>query len=95
LPRRWYRHARRGQLRLAGDIDRDGAATSLVLVGPDWHAMYESWCAHMVPMEHLFEPLTLVDTPAAAADFLREWFAPLSEGDSAGTRSTGTDLTVA
>jgi uncharacterized protein (TIGR00725 family) len=62
----------------------------LVLVGADWRAMYESWCAHMVPMEHLFEPLTLVDAPAAAADFLREWFAPLSEGDSAAPRSAGT-----
>ncbi len=53
----------------------------LVLVGPEWSALYESWVKNLVPMRDMYKPLTLVDTPNDAAEFLRNWFglAPAAE----------------
>jgi len=53
----------------------------LVLVGPEWRALYESWVKNLVPMRDMYKPLTLVATPDDAAEFLRNWFglAPAAE----------------
>ena len=46
----------------------------LVLVGPRWRALFKCFAAQLIPTPDIFEPMTLVDTPEQAAEFLRESF---------------------
>jgi uncharacterized protein (TIGR00730 family) len=55
----------------------------LVLVGPEWRALYDSWVKNLVPMRDMYKPLTLVDTPNDAAEFLRNWFGLVPEARAA------------
>jgi uncharacterized protein (TIGR00730 family) len=47
----------------------------LVLVGPRWRALFKCFAEQLIPTPGIFEPMTLVDTPDQAAEFLRESFA--------------------
>jgi uncharacterized protein (TIGR00730 family) len=46
----------------------------LVLVGPRWRALFKCFAEQLIPTPGIFEPMTLVDTPEEAADFLRDSF---------------------
>lgn len=46
----------------------------LVLVGPIWRALFKTFTAHLIRTEGIFEPMTLVDSPADAAEYLAGWF---------------------
>jgi uncharacterized protein (TIGR00730 family) len=42
----------------------------LVLVGPRWRALFKCFAEQLIPTPGIFEPMTLVDTPEEAAEFL-------------------------
>jgi uncharacterized protein (TIGR00730 family) len=46
----------------------------LVLVGPIWRALFKAFTAQLIRTEGIFEPMTLVDSPADAAEYLAGWF---------------------
>jgi uncharacterized protein (TIGR00730 family) len=57
----------------------------LVLVGPEWRALYASWVKNLVPMRDMYKPLTLVETPKNAAEFMCNCFG-LARAAEAATR---------
>lgn len=46
----------------------------LVLLGPRWRRLYAVFEQTLIPTPHIYEPLTLIDTPEAAVEFLRSHF---------------------
>jgi predicted Rossmann-fold nucleotide-binding protein len=59
----------------------------LVLVGPRWRALFKCFADQLIATPGIFDPLTLVDTPEEAANFLRDSFA-LARGIEQATPST-------
>lgn len=45
-----------------------------ILCGPAWRILHKSWMDGLVPAAHLYDPLTLVDTPEEAVEILRTHF---------------------
>jgi uncharacterized protein (TIGR00730 family) len=54
----------------------------LVLVGPLWRALFKAFSAHLIRTDGIFEPMKLVDSPEAAAEFLSGWFHRLTPRDA-------------
>lgn len=46
----------------------------LILLGPPWRRLYAVFEQILIPTPHIYEPLTLIDTPEAAVEFLRSHF---------------------
>jgi uncharacterized protein (TIGR00730 family) len=46
----------------------------LVLVGPRWRALFKCFTEQLIPTPGIFDPMTLVDTPEQAAEFLCDSF---------------------
>jgi len=46
----------------------------LVLVGPRWRALFKCFADQLIATPGIYDPMELVDTPEAAADFLRDSF---------------------
>jgi uncharacterized protein (TIGR00730 family) len=46
----------------------------LILLGPQWRRLYAVFERTLIPTPRIYEPLTLIDTPEAAVEFLRSHF---------------------
>ena len=56
----------------------------LVLVGRRWRALFKCFAEQLIATPGIYDPMTLVDTPELAAQFLRDSFR-LEPNDSRGT----------